>query len=266
MLEAGVHFGHQTRRWNPKMQRYIFGSRNHIHIIDLQKSAKELRKALKFVTDVVAKGGTILFVGTKRQAQEAIRTEAMRCGSFYVATRWVGGTLTNFDIVRKSINRLMEMEKMQSEGIEKVLNKKEARKFMREYQALKNKYEGLKEMRQPPTALFIVDPTEEETATQEATRMKVSVIAICDTNSDPDLISYQIPGNDDALRSIKFFTSSVADAILEAKGKSSTGSDVVAAVAAAEDLVAQGVSVTADEPVADRVQPQAAVEAKAVES
>ncbi|MBI2070128.1 MAG: 30S ribosomal protein S2 [Elusimicrobia bacterium] len=219
MLEAGAHFGHQTRRWNPKMAKYIYGSRNNIHIIDLQKSAKELKRALRFAEEVALKGGKILFVGTKRQAQETVKAEAQRCGEFYVTSRWIGGTLTNFATVRKSIDRLLEMEKMLNEGILDILNKKEGRKFTREFESLKNKYEGVKLMRRIPDALFIVDTTEEVTATNEAQCTRVPIVGICDTNADPDLIDFPIPGNDDALRSIRFFTQSVAQAVIDAKAR-----------------------------------------------
>lgn len=219
MLEAGVHFGHQTRRWNPKMSSYIYGSRNNIHIIDLQKSAKELKKALRFAEGLTLKGGSFLFVGTKRQAQETVRTEAQRCGSFYLSNRWVGGMLTNFGTIKKSIDRLREMEKMLTEGILDVLNKKEGRKFQRELESLKLKYEGVKTMSKLPNAVFIVDPTEEMAATLEARRMRVPIIAICDTNADPDLINYPIPGNDDALRSIRFFVEAIAQTIFDVKAK-----------------------------------------------
>lgn len=219
MLEAGAHFGHQTRRWNPKMAKYIYGHRNSIHIIDLQKSAKELKRALKFIEDSTLKGKKILFVGTKRQAQEAIKTEATRCESHYVCNRWIGGMLTNYDMVKKSIARLNQMEKMLAEGILNVLNKKEGRKFNHELASLKNKYDGVKTITSIPDILFIVDPTEEETSIMEAYRMRVPVVAICDTDADPDLVTYPIPGNDDAVRSIRFFTSSVAQTILDAKNK-----------------------------------------------
>ncbi len=201
------------------MSPYIYGSRNNIHIIDLQKSAKELKKALRFTEELTLQGGHFLFVGTKRQAQAIVKEEATRCGSFYLTTRWVGGTLTNFATIRKSINHFQEMEKMLAEGVLDVLNKKEGRKFQRELQALRLKYEGVKTMDRMPNALFIVDPTEEESATMEATRVNIPIVAICDTNTDPDLIDYPIPGNDDALRSVRFFVQAVAQSILDAKAK-----------------------------------------------
>lgn len=251
MLEAGAHFGHQTRRWNPKMAKYIYGSRNNIHIIDLQKSSKELKRALRFVEEMVTRQGKILFVGTKRQAQEAVRSEAQRAGMYYVTSRWVGGTLTNFSTVRKSIDRLLEMEKMLVEGILDVLNKKEGRKFTRELQALKLKYEGVKEMVRLPDAIFIVDSSEETTAVTEARQGKIPIVAICDTNSDPDLIDYPIPGNDDALRSIRFFTQSVAQTIIDVKQKTA-GVTLEAAMAEGEDVSANS-GINGQEPM-----PQAA--------
>ncbi|MBI4667593.1 MAG: 30S ribosomal protein S2 [Elusimicrobia bacterium] len=219
MLEAGAHFGHQTRRWNPKMAKYIYGSRNNIHIVDLQKSAKELKRALRFVEETTARGSRILFVGTKRQAQETVKSEAMRAGEFYVVSRWVGGTLTNFATVRKSVEHLLEMEKMKQENILDIINKKEGRKFTRELESLKVKYEGIKDMRRLPDALFIVDTVEEITAVLEARQMKIPIVGICDTNADPDLADYPIPGNDDALRSIRFFTQSAAQVIADVKAK-----------------------------------------------
>ena len=219
MLEAGAHFGHPTRRWNPKMGKYIYGHRNNIHIIDLQKSVKELKRALRFLEELALRGGSVLFVGTKRQAQEAVRAEAMRCGAFYVINRWVGGTMTNFSTVRKSVDRLIEMEKMIDANILEVLNKKEGRKYKREIESLKSKYEGIKTMNKLPDALFVVDPTEEMTAVTEARRMEIPIVAICDTDADPDVVTYPIPGNDDALRSIRFFTQSAAQAILDAQVK-----------------------------------------------
>lgn len=246
MLEAGVHFGHQTRRWNPKMSTYIYGSRNNIHIIDLQKSAKELKKALRFAEELTLQGGRFLFVGTKRQAQETVKAEAARCGSFYLTMRWVGGMLTNFETIRKSVNHFQEMEKMLVGGILDVLNKKEGRKFQRELQALRLRYEGVKGMDRLPNALFIVDPTEEEAATQEARRMNIPIVAICDTNADPDLVDYPIPGNDDAMRSIRFFVQSAAQSILDAKTKLKPPEEQLVAVTEEQVPLAQEVPVALD--------------------
>ena len=219
LLEAGVHFGHQTRRWNPKMAKYIFGSRSNIHIIDLQKTAKELKKAYKFIREMAADGGTILFVGTKKQAQEAIVSEAKRCGAFYVSERWLGGTLTNFDTIKKSIGRLTELEKMKSDGLFRVMSKKEVSRLEKERTRLTKTLEGFKTMTEVPGCLFVIDPVQENTAILEARRMEVPVVAVCDTNCDPDLIDYPVPGNDDAIRSVKLFCALMADAILEGKAE-----------------------------------------------
>ncbi len=217
LLEAGVHFGHQTRRWNPKMKEYIFGARNGIYIIDLQKTVRKFRDALAFAHDVSANGGSILFVGTKRQAQEVVAEEATRCGLFYVNQRWLGGTLTNFATVRKSLNRLRELEELQ--GSDKVahLTKKEAAALSKERQRLDKALLGIKTMDGLPKALFVVDPGKERIAVAEANKLGIPVVAIVDTNCDPDPIQYAIPGNDDAIRAIKLFAGRVADAILEGR-------------------------------------------------
>jgi len=217
LLEAGVHFGHQTRRWNPKMAKYIFGVRNNIHIIDLQKSVKELKKALIFVRDSAADGQEILFVGTKKQAQESIAAEASRCGSPYVRERWLGGTLTNFETVRRSAKRLQELERMKESGIFQALAKKEIVRREKEIIRLKKSLDGIKNMTQLPHIMFIVDPVQEMTALLEAKKMECPVVSICDTNCDPDLIDYPIPGNDDAIRSVRLFCALIADSILEGK-------------------------------------------------
>jgi small subunit ribosomal protein S2 len=218
LLEAGVHFGHQTRRWNPKMQKYIFGSRNKIHIIDLQKTVKELKKAYKFVRDSVSEGKKILFVGTKKQAQQPLKEEALRSGAFFISDRWLGGTLTNFETIKKSIARLNELEKMKTEGIMSILSKKESARLEKERIKLEKSLEGIKTMTELPGLIFVVDPTEEATAIQEARKLKIPITAICDTNCDPDLVDYPIPGNDDAIRAVKLFCSIIADAVLEGKG------------------------------------------------
>lgn len=219
LLEAGVHFGHQTRRWNPKMAKYIYGSRSNIHIIDLQKTAKELKKAYKFVRETAAQGKDFLFVGTKKQAQEAVRSEAQRCQAFYVNERWLGGTLTNFDTIRRSINRLRELEKMKADGLFHVMSKKEVSRLEKEYLRLEKSLSGIKAMNSLPTCLFVIDPVLEATAVQEARRMEIPIVAICDTNCDPDLITHPIPGNDDAIRSVKLFCQLVADAMLEGRAE-----------------------------------------------
>ena len=215
LLEAGVHFGHQTRRWNPKMAKYIFGSRNNIHIIDLSKTVKELKKALKFLQDTAAQGNEILFVGTTKQAQESVGEAAVRCGSPYVKERWLGGMLTNYDTIQKSIGRLKEIERMKSEKILDVLSKKERARLEKTRLRLEKSLCGVKDMDGLPAVLFIIDPMVEMTAVMEAKKMYIPIVAVCDTNSNPDLIDYTIPGNDDAVRSIKLFCGYVADAILE---------------------------------------------------
>ena len=218
LLESGVHFGHQTRRWNPKMGKFIFGSRNKIHIIDLQKTLKELKKVYKVVRDYAAEGKEILFVGTKKQAQGPIKEEALRCGSYFVCERWLGGTLTNFETLKKSIARLKELEAMKENGIFQVLSKKEQSQKEKERIKLEKSLEGLKQMNKLPEVMFIIDPVEEATALAEAKKLNIPVVAVCDTNCDPDLIDHPIPGNDDAIRAVKLFCSVIADAILEGKG------------------------------------------------
>ena len=215
LLEAGVHFGHQTKRWNPKMKKYIFGKRNGIYIIDLQKTLKCFREAAAFITDVASQGKNILFVGTKRQAQDAIYEEANRCGMFYVNNRWLGGTLTNFVTIRKSISRLKEIEAMLVEGSDAILTKKERIQLDREKAKLAKNLIGIKEMEELPDVLFVIDPKKEAIAVQEAKKLGIPVVAIVDTNCDPDSISHVIPGNDDAIRAIKLFTGKMADAVLE---------------------------------------------------
>lgn len=217
LLEAGVHFGHQTRRWNPKMAKYIFGFRNNIHIIDLSKTVKELKKALKFLKDSAAEGKVILFVGTTKQSQEAIAETAQKSGCPYVKERWLGGMLTNFDTIQKSIGRLREIERMKSEKILDVLSKKERARLEKTRLRLEKSLCGVKDMLSLPSALFIIDPMVEITAVMEAKKMEIPIVAVCDTNCNPDLIDYPIPGNDDAVRSIKLFCNYVADAILEGK-------------------------------------------------
>ncbi|GAB4253203.1 30S ribosomal protein S2 [Deferrisoma sp.] len=219
MLEAGVHFGHQTHRWNPKMKRFIFTERNGIHIIDLSQTVNLFRRAYEFARDTAARGGRFLFVGTKRQAVDIVREEATRCGEFYVTHRWLGGTLTNFQTIRRSIERLKEMERMLADGTVDLMTKKEGLKIQREAAKLERSLGGIKEMKNLPAAVFIVDPAREDIAVREANRLGIPIIAILDTNCDPDLIDYPIPGNDDALRSIKLFTSRIADAIIEGKAQ-----------------------------------------------
>lgn len=231
LLEAGVHFGHQTRRWNPKMAKYIFGTRNKIHIVDLQKTVKELKRSYKYVRDAVAEGNKVLFVGTKKQAQTPIRDEALRCGAFFVSERWLGGTLTNFETLKRSIGRLKELTRMKDEGVFAILSKKESSKLDKERARMEKSLEGIKDMSKLPDLIFIIDPSEETTAVAEARKLNIPIVAICDTNCDPDLITYPIPGNDDAIRAVKLFCSIMGDAVLE--GKAMGEKQAVAAAAAA---------------------------------
>lgn len=216
LLEAGVHFGHQTRRWNPKMKSYIFTERNGIYIIDLQKTVKKVEEAFNFVKDVSAEGGKVLFVGTKKQAQQSVKEEAERAGMFYVNHRWLGGTLTNFDTIRKRIQRLKDLEKMEEDGTFEVLPKKEVVLLRKEKDRLEKFLGGIKDMNGLPDAIFIIDPRKERIAVAEARKLHIPIIAIVDTNCDPDEIDYVIPGNDDAIRAVKLLTSKMADAVLEA--------------------------------------------------
>ena len=217
LLEAGVHFGHQTRRWNPKMAKYIFTERNGIYIIDLQKTVKKLDEAYNYVKEVAAEGGDILFVGTKKQAQESIRDEALRCGMHYVNARWLGGMLTNFRTMRTRIDRLAQLRKMEEDGTFAMLPKKEVIKHLGEIEKLEKYLGGVKEMKKLPAALFIVDPRKERNAIAEAHRLGIPVVAIADTNCDPDEIDYPIPGNDDAIRAIKLIASVMANAMIEGR-------------------------------------------------
>jgi small subunit ribosomal protein S2 len=212
LLEAGVHFGHQTKRWSPKMKPYIFGSRNGIHIIDLQKTVKLFNEISEFVTRIVSEGHTVLFVGTKKQAHDAVIEESERCGMYYVVNRWLGGTLTNFQTIKKSIARLKELEAMKLDGTINRYTKKEAYKMGKEMEKLERNIGGIKDMDELPGAIFIVDPKREHIAVQEVKRLGIPVIAITDTNCDPDDIDYIIPGNDDAIRSIKLLCSKIAEA------------------------------------------------------
>lgn len=215
LLESGVHFGHQTRRWNPKMDEYIFGERNGIHIVDLQKTLKLFKEALRYMTELSAAGKSILFVGTKRQAQEAVAEEAQRCGHYYINHRWLGGLLTNWVTAQKSIERLKELERLSEEEGYEGRSKKEISRLERERRHLTANIAGIKDIPGLPDALFVIDSRKEEIAIAEANRLNIPVIAIVDTNSDPDPIDHVIPGNDDALRAIRLFTEKVADAIIE---------------------------------------------------
>ena len=215
MLETGVHFGHQTRRWNPKMRTYIFGARNGIHIIDLQQTVKLFQKAHDFIVDTVVGGGKILFIGTKRQAQEAIKAEVERCGMHCVTQRWMGGTLTNFQTIKKSIDRLKALETMFADGTINKFPKKEIVKMSREVVKLNDALGGIKDMTDAPRAAFIIDPNREHIAVKECRKLGIPVVAVVDSNCDPDLIDYVIPGNDDAIRAIKLFATHIADACIE---------------------------------------------------
>lgn len=217
LLEAGVHFGHQTRRWNPKMKKYIFTERNGIYIIDLQKTVKKVNEAYNYVRDLAADGGTVLFVGTKKQAQHSVQEEATRAGMFFVNQRWLGGTLTNFQTIRKRINRLKQIERMEEDGTFEVLPKKETVDLLKEKARLVKFLGGIKEMNKLPDAIFVIDPRKERIAIAEARKLNIPIIGIVDTNCDPDEIDYVIPANDDAIRAVKLLTSKMADAILEGK-------------------------------------------------
>ena len=238
LLEAGVHFGHQVRRWNPKMKEYIFGERNGIYIIDLQKTQRMFRDAISFVTNLIAedRGKTVLFVGTKRQAQDAIREESERCGMFYVNQRWLGGLLTNFQTVQKSIKRLKDLEAMQTDGRYEKLTKKERIKLDRERESLNKNLSGIKSMNRLPDAVFIIDVRKEEIAVAEASRLGIPIVAVVDTNCSPEGIDYVIPGNDDALRAVRLFASRISEAILEGQQIATEGA--VVAESASEEAAA----------------------------
>jgi len=226
LLEAGVHFGHQSRRWNPKMKRFIFGERGGIYIIDLEKTVDRLNAARDAIRDIAAKGGKILFVGTKKQAQQVIEEEAQRCDMYYVKNRWMGGLLTNLETVKKSVRKLIDIEKMETNGTVNRLTKKEASLLMKEKDRLIRDLGGIREMGVPPQAIFIVDTKKEEIAVAEANRLGIPVIGLIDTNSDPDLIQYPIPGNDDALKSIKFIAGLIVDSIIEGRQEFLAGKKV----------------------------------------
>jgi small subunit ribosomal protein S2 len=243
LLEAGVHFGHQTSRWNPKMKPYIFGARNGIYIIDLQRTVKLFEDAYAFVANLAAQGGQLLFVGTKKQAQDAVREEADRCSMFYVNTRWLGGTLTNFQTIKQSIDRLRKCEEiLEDPAMAQALTKKEMLGIERERDKLLTSLGGIKAMRKLPDALFVIDPNKEEIAVKEANKLRIPVVAVIDTNCDPDVVDYKIPGNDDAIRAIRLFCAAMADAVidgrsrLEERAKAGDGeaTDEVAAPAAIE--------------------------------
>ena len=237
LLEAGVHFGHPTKKWNPKMAEYIFTQRNGIHIVDLQKTVKKFEEAYNFVAELAQENGTILFVGTKKQAAETVKEEAERCGMYYTNNRWPGGMLTNFQTIRKSIKRLKDLEKMQADGTFDLLPKKEVAKKIKEIEDLQKSYGGIKEMHELPSCVFIVDTRKERNAVLEAKKLGIPVVAIVDTNCDPDDADYIIPGNDDAIRAIKLIGAALADAVIEARGgvQETLPEEVVAEEAAAAD-------------------------------
>ncbi len=236
LLEAGVHFGHQTRRWNPKMAEYIFTERNGIYIIDLQKTVKKIEEAYYFVRDIAAEGGNVLFVGTKKQAQDAIREEAERTGMFYVNARWLGGMLTNFKTIKRRIDRLYQLKKMNEDGTMELLTKKEVLKLNLEEERLEKFLGGIKEMRDLPAAMFVVDPRKEKNAIAEAHKLGIPVIAIVDTNCDPEEADYPIPGNDDAIRAVKLIVSTIGNAILEGKQGEDFSAENTEAEEATEDV------------------------------
>ncbi|HFQ91181.1 MAG TPA: 30S ribosomal protein S2 [Desulfobulbus sp.] len=237
MLEAGLHFGHQTRRWNPKMKPYIYGPRNGIYIINLDVTMKMFRRAYNYIVDVVANDGTVLFVGTKRQAQAIIREEAERCGMYFINHRWLGGMMTNFQTIRRSIDRLKKIEAMQEDGSINRFPKKEILKMEKERIKLDRNLGGIKNIRSLPDVLFVIDPKNEEIAVSEANKLQIPVVALTDTNCDPDGIDYVIPGNDDAIRAIKLITSLIADAVLE--GKARRGEEQEASVEELESAMSQ---------------------------
>ncbi len=238
LLEAGVHFGHQTRRWNPKMAKYIFTERNGIYIIDLQKTVKKVDEAYNFIRETAQNGGSILFVGTKKQAQEAMREEAVRCNQYYVNERWLGGMMTNFKTIQKRVARLRQLEKMEEDGTFEVLPKKEVLGLRHEMEKLNRNLGGIKEMKKLPAALFVVDPRKEHIAVLEARKLNIPIVATVDTNCDPDEVDYVIPANDDAIRAVRLLASKMADAVLEGRQGQQTAeaeaTDVLAEETAAE--------------------------------
>jgi small subunit ribosomal protein S2 len=237
LLESGAHFGHQVKRWHPKMKKYIFGERNGIHIVDLQKTLKGIEEAYAYLKNLSANGGTVMFVGTKKQAQDSVADEARRCGAFYVTNRWLGGMLTNFSTVKKSIDRLKKIEQMKEDGTYNVLTKKEASKLENERLKLQKNLSGIKDMMKYPDAIFIIDPKKERIAVAEARRLAVPIVAVVDTNCDPDDADYVIPGNDDAIRAIKLIASKMAEAVLEGRGIFQKKLEDAAEAAAAQEKV-----------------------------
>ena len=219
LLDAGVHFGHQTKRWNPKMKRFIFGSRSGIYVIDLEKTEQQLQRARAFLEEVAGKGQMVMFIGTKKQAKAIVTAEAQRCGMPYVVTRWLGGTLTNFPTIKRNIDKLNDLRKKRDEGYFERLSKKDAKQLTKQLERLEVHLSGLADLTRLPACLFVIDPKREQNAVHEANRLKIPIVAICDTNADPDLIAYPIPGNDDAIRSIRLITSLVVESITEGQRK-----------------------------------------------
>jgi len=269
LLEAGVHFGHQTRKWNPKMKEYIFGARNGIYIIDLQKTMIRFKEALRYVEQLAGAGGTVLFVGTKRQAQDTVQEDAKRCSMFYVTHRWLGGTLTNYITIKKSLGHMKDMIEMKEDGRYLTLSKKAQARHDRELLKLERLLSGIRGMERLPDALFVIDPRKEHIAVSEARKLGIPVIAVVDTNCDPDLIDLPIPGNDDAIRSIRLFTGKIADTIIEGNlvgqkaATAAVAAELTAAAAAAEgDATATAAATTAKPEVAAEAKPEVAAEAK----
>jgi small subunit ribosomal protein S2 len=236
LLEAGVHFGHQTRLWNPKMKPYIYGERNGIHIIDLQKTARGLVDAMRFVTTTVQNGGTVLFVGTKRASREVVQEQASRCGMYYVNNRWLGGTLTNFLTVKQSIDRFVKLERARDEGSFDLLTKKEALDLTRRIDKMERSLGGIKTLKSTPDIMFVIDPKREHIAVREAQKLNIPVVALCDTNCDPKGIKHVVPGNDDAIKSIRLFTTAIADAIAEGRDLSRGRIDAPVVAPSASDM------------------------------
>ena len=242
LLEAGVHFGHQTRRWNPKMAKYIFTARNGICIIDLQKTVRKVEEAYQFVKSVAAEGGQVLFVGTKKQAHDTVAEEAQRCGMYWVNERWLGGMLTNFTTIRKRVERLKELERMESDGTFDSLPKKEVQLLLGEKEKLEKNLSGIRDMKRIPDVLFVVDPRKEKIAVAEAHRLNIPVVAIVDTNCDPDDVDYVIPGNDDAIRAVKLIAGKIADAVIEAR----EGVDTDASMDQVDEVMIEEVEIVAE--------------------
>ncbi len=241
LIDAGVHFGHQTKRWNPKMRPFIYGARNGIHIVDLDQTAQLFKRAFSFVADAVARGGHVLFVGTKRQAQDIVVEEAARANQFFVTGRWLGGTLTNFRTVKTGIDRLRELDRMDEDGSLDMLPKKEALSMRREQERLEKFLGGIKQMNALPAVIFVIDPNHEHIAVKEGRKLNIPIVALTDTNCDPDVVDFVVPGNDDAIRSIKLITSRIADAAIEGQQRRREGAQTAAAVAA--EGSAEGVQV-----------------------